>query len=203
MPAVVSARKIRDRMPRWLWEIRPECGHFHYELADKIAVAPVSVMCRVCQAEARLVAYRARVAERTACTNPRASRIGDVELESISAIPPMPFELDGGLCLQGGDLADGVSSKAEASETPPASPGWGIPSEENRVSSQNLALEAPGGSKPLPACMREHPEAPLLKRPDLRSEPLQEGAKWAKRAKPAPKGKGKDRDSAQQRLFQA
>ena len=35
MARIISAKKIKDRMPRWLWQMKTDCGHFHYELVKE------------------------------------------------------------------------------------------------------------------------------------------------------------------------
>jgi hypothetical protein len=63
MARVVYARKLKDQAARWLWELRPECGHFHYELVEKYPQQPVHVMCRVCAGIIRVKKYLATLNE--------------------------------------------------------------------------------------------------------------------------------------------
>ena len=112
MAAVIAARRIRDKMPRWLWELQVECGHLQYEIVERVPQVPANVMCRACQAEHRLrVLYASIDAARAAV----ADREDAPDILSV-ACPEKPFALDGG--TQGPAPAVQVEARALAAPHP-------------------------------------------------------------------------------------
>jgi len=209
MAAVLTARVIRDKMPRRLWELQTQCGHTNYELVEQMSKAPVEVLCRVCQAEARLAAFRARVASwaarrgRGAGAQPLPS---GTSTETLVSAGTMPFELDGGLDVRLADppqapppLAEDVGWVAPEDREAPGEDPDAATAEAEIPSARRVAR--PLG--PLPECMRIRPGSLV---PGSGNLPSEQGVERTGRAgfqgpRPAKRGP-KAQDPGQGRLFE-
>jgi hypothetical protein len=152
MSRVVSARKIKDRLPRWLWELRPECGHFHYEKVESYPQQPVHVICRVCTATKRLASYRARVAS----ASDGGGQVGGrppVLSGSSTEGAQKPLVLDGGIAIPQQQAVQGVAPAEIPQETTAWAHRDGQAAEDN-----------PEYRGDLPSCMRPRPGAPAPRR---------------------------------------
>lgn len=201
MATVMTATVIRDRMPRRLWELRTQCGHTNYELVEQMPKPPVEVLCRVCQAEARLAAFRARVASwasRRGQGIPPTSQpvLSGTHAEGIVPVGTMPFELDGGLDVR---LADPAPPRTEGAPQQ----AEGVPVEAEIPPAGRVAR--PLG--PLPECMRVRPGSLVPGSGILSSGQgaerigLQPG-RGPGRGRGASKGASKAQDHVQGRLFE-
>lgn len=183
MGRVIEVRRIRDKMPRRLWEMKVECGHFHYELVEKFPSPPANVLCRVCASTQRVRRWIATLSEPEldiVRAHPILSRliperskrtsnqVGTPDMPYAQA-KAVPFKLDGGLSIQ--------ESRPETAQAAPVK-----------------AMER----YPLPVCMQPRPGAAVPKPLDLASGAVQEGKKAVKAA---PKGRRRGQDPDQTHLF--
>jgi hypothetical protein len=207
MSRVTAAVVIRDKMPRRLWELKLQCGHTNYELVEQTPKAPVEMLCRVCQAEARLAAFRARVASWAARRGRGAGAqpvLSGPSAEGLLPAGTMPFELDGGLDVR---LADPPQAPPPLAEDV----GWVTPEDREAPGEDPDAApaeaEIPREARalpPLPACMQPRPGSLV---PGSGNRSSGQGVERTGRARgqgsgPA-KGSPKAKDPGQGRLFES
>jgi len=192
MGLVVSSKKIRDKV-RWLWEMRVECGHLHYEPVEKCPASPVNVLCRVCGATHRLQVFLASLSDRELYVvrgNPILSELAPERVRGLwkqNGNDPIPCRQDTGSAFK---LDGGFSVQAAALPDPPAPPD------------PSVSIELPAGPAvglyPLPACMQPRPGAAMPGPRNIASStPTETICRDAK----APKGRKRGQDPGQGSLF--
>ena len=160
MSRVVSARKIRDRMPRDLWELRPDCGHYHYEKVSEFPQQPVHVICRVCVCLARTARLVATLSDAD-----KRRLEGEVVLSGIvTEGEQRGLVLDGGIAIPQKQAVQEVA----APEILKSGSGWA------HLDGQE-AIDGPEYRGSLPSCMQPRPGAPAPRPVAGLSRPAPEG----------------------------